>query len=75
VPKFRNIGADVHAIKRADLGGQLVEAGSDLEVAGDVTGETDDAYIVGEGDSARAWPKSQWELVKPAAKAASVKEN
>lgn len=73
--KFRNVGPDVHAVKRADLGGQLVETGSDFEVVGEVAEETEDAYIVGSGDNARAWPKAQWELVKPSAKAALVKEN
>lgn len=72
--KFKNVGLDVHAQKRADLGGQLVEAGGVFEVDGEVATETEDAYIVGDGDDARAWPKAQWELVKPAAKAASVKE-
>lgn len=70
MPKFRNVGPDVHAVKRADLGGQLVEADAEFEVDGDVTDETSDAYLVGEGDNTRAWPKAQWELIKdkPAAK-------
>lgn len=72
MPKFKNVGSDVHAMKRADLGGRLVETGAEFEVAGDVTEETPDAYIVGSGDNARAWPKAQWELAKPAK---SVKEN
>lgn len=73
--KFKNIGQGVHAIKRADLGGPLIEATSTIEVDGTISSETEDAYIVGEGDNARAWPKSQWELVKSAAKSASAKEN
>lgn len=72
--KFKNVGPDVNALKRADLGGPLVETNGLLEIDGEITEETPDAYIVGDGDNARAWPKAQWELVKPAAKAASVKE-
>lgn len=74
MPKFKNVGADVHAVKRADLGGELVVSGAYFEVGGEVSDETDDAYIVGSGDDARAWPKAQWELVKTAAKTASAKE-
>jgi hypothetical protein len=73
VLKFKNVGPDVHAQKRADLGGRLVESNSTFDVDGEVSSETEDAYIVGDGDNARAWPKAQWELVKPAAK--TVKEN
>lgn len=72
--KFKNVGADVFAFKRADLGGTLVASGDVVEVAGDLTEELTDGYVVGEGDHARVWPKAQWELVKSAAKSASVKE-
>lgn len=55
-----------------------VEPGDLILVPGDLAKEQpqDDAYIVGEGDGARAWAKAQWELVedKPA-KAAPVKES
>lgn len=40
----------------------LVEAGQVVDVTGDVSEELDDAYIVGAGDDARAFPKSRWEL-------------
>ncbi|MER7063959.1 hypothetical protein [Streptomyces albidoflavus] len=48
-------------VGRAD--GPLVGADDVTVVDGEVTGQTDDAYIVGEGDEARAWPKATWELV------------
>lgn len=68
--KFRNVGPGIAAFKPAELGGKPVESGDVIEVDGEVTGEVDDAYLVGEGDNVRAWPKAQWELVKdkPAAK-------
>jgi hypothetical protein len=74
------------------LGGESypVEPGSIVDVPGELAvhvepkeGEQeapplpDDAYVVGKGSEARAWPKSTWELVpaKPAAPAApAVKE-
>lgn len=59
--RFKNIsGVDVH-VGRAD--GRVVEAESITAVDGDVTAQTEDAYIVGEGDDARAWPKETWELI------------
>lgn len=36
MPKFRNLGADVNAVRRADQGGPLVKGGSDLEVDGEI---------------------------------------
>lgn len=39
-----------------------VAADGEVEVPGDITSELDDAYIVGEGDDARAWPKATWAL-------------
>lgn len=59
--RFKNIsGADRH-VGRAD--GRVVEAGSVMAVDGDVTEEIEDAYIVGQGDEARAWPKETWERI------------
>jgi hypothetical protein len=61
VARFKNIsGADLR-VGRAE--GRLVEAGDVTAVDGDVAEETDDAYILGEGDEARAWPKATWELI------------
>jgi hypothetical protein len=68
VARFRNIsGAGMH-VGRAD--GPLVEAGDVTAVGGDVTQQDGDAYVVGEGEHARAWPKALWELV-PEAKSKS----
>ncbi|MGW0805949.1 hypothetical protein [Nonomuraea sp. NPDC002799] len=61
--RFKNISGEDRRVGRAD--GRLVEAGS-VTAAGDMAEETDDAYIVGEGDEARSWPKSTWELVPEA---------
>jgi hypothetical protein len=61
VARLKNIsGVDVH-VGRAD--GPLVVAGDVTQVDGDVTEELADAYILGEGDEARAWPKSTWQLL------------
>jgi hypothetical protein len=74
VLKFKNVGPDkVDVFKPAELGGAQVDAGGVLEVDGSVFKETDDAYIVGEGGAARAWPKSRWELVKDTSAAKTVK--
>lgn len=59
--RFKNISGEDRRVGRAD--GPLVEAGTVTSVDGAVTAQTDDAYIVGEGDDARAWPKSTWELL------------
>jgi hypothetical protein len=42
----------------------ICPAGEIVEVRGDITDETDDAFIVGSGDDARAWPKSLWRVTK-----------
>lgn len=76
--KFKNItGARLDVFRPAELGGSGVDDGGVVEVDGTVTEELADAYLVGEGTSARAWPKSQWELVKEStAKSAKAdKEN
>lgn len=59
--RFKNISGEDRRVGRAD--GRLVETGSVTAAVGDVTEETGDAYIVGSGDEARAWPKATWELV------------
>ena len=33
-----------------------------VDVPGEVTAETDDAVVVGDGDDARAWPKALWQV-------------
>lgn len=35
-----------------------------VDIPGEVTAETDDAYVVGDGDEARAWPMEFWKLTK-----------
>lgn len=50
----------------------LVEPGEVLQVPGD-SKETDDAYIVGKGDDARAYPKAIWKR-EAQAKSSSKKE-
>lgn len=63
-----NIGAPVHLFKPgADLDSLLVERGQVVEVPGAVAAELDDAYVIGDGDNARAWPMAQWELEQPTA--------
>lgn len=59
--RFKNISGEDRRVGRAE--GPLVEAGTVTSVDADVTDHTDDAYIVGEGDDARAWPKETWELL------------
>jgi hypothetical protein len=70
VPRFKNISGEDRRVGRAD--GPLVKHGDVTEVDGDVVEELDDAWIVGEGDDARAWPKGTWNLLdKPKSKAKS----
>ncbi|MCT9932450.1 hypothetical protein N5079_19805 [Planotetraspora sp. A-T 1434] len=62
--RFKNISGDDRHVGRAD--GPVVRAGDVTSIDGGVVEELDDAYIVGEGDDARAWPKETWELVSEA---------
>jgi hypothetical protein len=41
-------------------GGRTVDVDEVLEVAGDVSKDSGDAYLIGKGDDARAWPKAHW---------------
>lgn len=59
--RFKNISGSARHVGRVD--GPLVEAGDVTSTDGDLVEEADDAYIVGDGDQARAWPKSTWELI------------
>jgi hypothetical protein len=61
VARFRNVSGDDRNVGRPE--GPVVKAGDVATVNGDVTEELEDAYIVGVGDDARAWPKSTWELI------------
>lgn len=63
--RFKNVsGSDLSVFSPAGFPSSfLAEDGQVVEVPGEVTSETDDAYVVGEDDHARAWPKAQWEAV------------
>jgi hypothetical protein len=71
--RFRNIsGEDLYVNAPASHpDAHLVEAGEVLRVPGDYT-EISDAYVVGKGDSARAYPKSLWKAVEADQKAAAT---
>lgn len=69
--RLRNLGEAVHLYAPPDSPNSLpVDAGQVVTVAGPLE-ETDDAYICGEGDARRAFPKSRWEVDKPATKKAA----
>lgn len=69
VLRFRNIsGLDLN-LGRMD--GPVVKAGDVAQVDGKLAEETDDAYIVGTGETARAWPKETWKLIKSGSAAAA----
>jgi hypothetical protein len=61
VARFKNISGEDRRFGRAE--GPLVKAGDVTAVEADMVEELEDAYIVGEGDDARAWPKNTWELI------------
>ena len=64
--RLRNLGEAVHLYAPPDSPNSLpVEEGQVVTVAGPLE-ETEDAYICGEGDGARAFPKSRWGLEAPA---------
>lgn len=46
----------------SDPNSKYVGADDVIEVDGDCT-EIDDAYVIGDAEQARAWPKSRWTLV------------
>jgi hypothetical protein len=64
---LRNIsGAPLHLGAPADQGGRLVEADEVIHVEGTLAPKNDqpeDAIVIGEGDSARAWPTTIWKQV------------
>ena len=69
--RLRNLGEAVHLYAPPDSPNSLlVESGQVVTVAGPLE-DADDAYICGEGDTRRAFPKSRWEVDKPAAKKAA----
>lgn len=74
--RLKNVGAAVHLYRPAgDPSSLYVDAEQIVEVPGEISAEVDDAYVIGEGDQARAWSKSQWELDKPAPAKRESKES
>jgi hypothetical protein len=70
--RLRNLGEAVHLYAPPDSPNSLpVNADQVVTVAGPLE-ETDDAYILGEGDTARAFPKSRWAIEKPSHKKAAT---
>jgi len=70
--RLRNLGEAVHLYAPPDSPNSLpVDEGQIVTVAGPVE-ETDDAYILGEGDRARAFPKSRWALEKSSTRKAAA---
>ncbi|MGV4984514.1 hypothetical protein ACVB8X_13920 [Streptomyces sp. NRAIS4] len=68
--RLRNLGEAVHLYAPPDSPNSLpVDAGQIITVAGPLE-ETDDAYLCGEGDARRAFPKSRWAVEKPGSKRA-----
>jgi hypothetical protein len=66
VLKFKNVSGDtleVRGLRPYDT--TPVDANGFAEVDGTVAEELDDAWVVGEGTDARAWPKALWELDAP----------
>ncbi len=72
--RFKNISGEDLRVGRAD--GPLVEAGEVVTLDDDAAvDDAGDAWVVGEGDDARAWPKATWELLdKPKGKTAGKGE-
>lgn len=72
--KLKNVGPDSVSHRPGGQGDPqplLVEPGQTVVVFGALAAEQphDDAYVVGDGDAARAYPKAQWELADKPAKA------
>lgn len=64
--RLRNLGEAVHLYAPPDSPNSLlVDNAQVVTVAGPME-ETDDAYICGEGDDRRAFPKSRWAVDVPA---------
>ncbi|WP_084963754.1 hypothetical protein [Thermoactinospora rubra] len=59
--RFKNVSGEDRRVGRVD--GPLVKADEVATVDGEVTEELEDAYVVGSGDEARAWPKATWLLL------------
>lgn len=58
VPLKNTSGATLYL---GTAGGRRVEAGEVITVEGELSKDSpDDAYLIGAGDAARAYPKSTW---------------
>ncbi|MFJ1653516.1 hypothetical protein ACIOC2_19425 [Streptomyces sp. NPDC088337] len=67
--RLRNLGEAVHLYAPPGSPQSLpVDAGQVITVAGPMT-ETDDAYVCGADGHERAFPKSQWAVEAPPARA------
>lgn len=65
--RLRNTGGPVHLYAPpGSPNGLPVDAGQVVTVAGPLA-EAGDAYVCGEGDQARAFPKSRWAVEAPSA--------
>ncbi|RPE44163.1 hypothetical protein EDD90_7393 [Streptomyces sp. Ag109_O5-1] len=74
--RLRNLGEAVHLYAPPDSPNSLpVDSGQVITVAGPVEeNEAGDAYLCGEGDAQRAFPKSRWAVeATPAAKKTPAK--
>lgn len=72
--RLRNMGEAVHLYAPPGEPNSLpVDEGQVVTVGGPLT-ETDDAWICGEEDAARAFPKSRWSVVEDAAPAKSSRK-
>lgn len=72
--RLRNLGEAVHLYAPSDSPNSLpVDEGQIITVAGPLE-DTDDAYICGEGDQARAFPKSRWAPVEAPARTKKASE-
>lgn len=74
--RFRNKTDQTLSVNRAPghPDAHPVKPGDALKVPGEAT-ETDDAYVVGAGDRARAYPKALWEAESdPAPKSVTSKK-
>ena len=73
--KFVNKGEGVdHYYPGGHPDSLRVEAGQVVDVGELNVEELDDCYLVGEGDSLRAWPKSRWEMQTASRTRASARE-
>lgn len=64
MPDFVNVGGPVDVYSTSGYPDSLhVETGQTVTVPGDLAAEQPaDAYLIGEGDDARLWPHSRWQL-------------